>query len=712
MTGEKATTEHIEYALGQDTQSTAASTPGIDQVHLIPVSTNHSDIKIPSEASKSDSQRDQIFPIVTVQSVPTAPSTARVNPDIQTSSRIGRMWNSFEDRWIFETLCCLWAAFMLFAMIITLVIHQEKSIPSWPYSISINSLIAIFTALMKAALMVVVAAAISQLKWDWFGEPHPLVDLEYFDAATRGPWAACILMLAARKHYLASFGALITILALAIDPFSQQIIQYYPCIESVPGSVSSLPQANNYTNGGFLSKPGYAELDSTMAAAMYMGTIDAPRNPSSIIDFDCSTGNCTFPAVQNATFQSLGICSSVMDIAHHIRPNITQNITVGYWLPDLSGGMPADNANYAEAKVGQSDLVTSGPAQSLVTIANSHWKMLQPKKVVENGPGFLPEFDALFTFDTIMLKVNSSCQVTDNDIHLSESCEKSPWAFRASLYPCIKTYRSRIFKSEPQEEVISTLPLRRTNASAIEVTKTDHLTYSFATDRILVNGSWQDCKVSEHYTDSTPVPISVNKTLQLYPKEPTLWYPNECIWVLEYVPALALNQFLSWMFDESPLLAVTSNTVVTAGSLWLKPLYRNGTADMESVSKYMDGLTNAMTAVIRQRGSGRVFGTVQSSQTCIHVNWVWISLPSGLVGLTILLLTCTILSCRRSDLWSATRSWRCSSLALLFHGCNDGVRQRMPDTVSSREMMKASENLVVELKKTSNGLKFLERVSA
>ncbi|PVH67850.1 hypothetical protein DL98DRAFT_579065 [Cadophora sp. DSE1049] len=371
-----------------------------------------------------------------------------------------------------------------------------------------------------------------------------------------------------------------------------------------------------------------------MAAAMYMGTIDPPINPSSNIAFECSR----------------------------------------YWLPDLSWGMPADNSSYAEADVGQDNLSTSGPAQSLVAIANSHWKMMAPKKVLENGPGFTPDFDALFTFDALMLKVNSSCSVMDSDIHFTEKYEKHPWAFRASLYPCIKTYGSTITKSMPNEILVSTLPLRRTNASATEVTTTANLTYSLATDSILVDGSWQRCQVSDHFTESAPVPISVNKTLQLYPDEPTTWYPADCVWMLDYVPALALNQFLSWMYDESPLLAITSNTVITSGSIWLKPLYRNGTADIDSVAEYIEGLANAMTAIIRQRGSGRVLGTVQVAQTCIHVKWAWVSLPAGLVGVTILLFACTIQSCRRSSLWDSTRSWRCSSLALLFHGCDDQMR--------------------------------------
>lgn len=71
-----------------------------------------------------------------------------------------------------------------------------------------------------------------------------------------------------------------------------------------------------------------------------------------------------------------------------------------------------------------------------------------------------------------------------------------------------------------------------------------------------------------------------------------MWYPAECVWMLDYVPGLALNQFLSWMYDESPLIAVTENTVITSGSTWLKPLYLNGTADLDSVVRYTDGLAS------------------------------------------------------------------------------------------------------------------------
>lgn len=119
-----------------------------------------------------------------------------------------------------------------------------------------------------------------------------------------------------------------------------------------------------------------------------------------------------------------------------------------------------------------------------------------------------------------------------------------------------------------------------------------------------------------------------------------------------------------------------------------------------------------MTAIIRQRGSGKVLGTVQVAQTCIHVKWAWVSLLAGLVGVTILLFACTIQSCRRSGLWDSTRSWRCSSLALLFHGCDDQMRKKLSRTVSNKEMMDASKAVTVELRRTTDGLRFVERAGA
>ncbi|KAE9372778.1 hypothetical protein N431DRAFT_340473 [Stipitochalara longipes BDJ] len=726
MSNGKPITEQIEFASVQEQQKSDSIETSRSGIHgSVDGASKRSATKHDTQTknctliddTKNDLEKEKSTPRVTIQEkiAYTGSFTTSKQPKLHGHVRecFPGLLKSCKDRWVFELICTLFALCNPLAIITILAVHQEKSLPHWPYVISINSLVSIFTALTKSAMMLVVSAAISQMKWQWFTKPHALVDMETFDSATRGPWGAFSLMIKVRKHHLASFAAFITVVGLAIDPFSQQIIQYYTCFEPLPGIMAILPRANNYTFGGLLSKPGFAELDGMMAAMMYLGTIDPPVNPSATIPFECSSGNCTFPAVQNATSSTIGICYSTMDIISYVQRNATEQYDFRYWLPDLSWGNPLNNSKYAEASVGIPDAITPVPAESLVTIANSKYQMIYTKKGIADGPGFSPEFDALFTFDTLMLNVNSSCDVTSSDIHLSEICEKHPWAVRISLYPCIKTFQSSIRNSILEEKIISTTPLRKTNGSAVEITTTANLTYSLATDSILVNGSWQTCQTSDYYTDSTPVPISlVNMTLQLSPEEPTRWYPSECVWMLDYVPGLAINQFLSWMYDEEPLIAVTDNTVITSGSIWLKPLYLNGTANINTVNSYIDGLAGAMTAIMRERGPSPVMGTVQGSQTCIHIAWVWISLPAGLVIFTSVLLACTYFICRASSMCSSTGSWRSSNLALLLHGCDNSVRERAAKITENGKMEEFSKTLVMELSNTEEGLRFVERATA
>lgn len=56
--------------------------------------------------------------------------------------------------WLLECFCLVLALLAFAAIIIVLAVHQNKPLPKWPSLISINSLVAIFTAVLKTALMV------------------------------------------------------------------------------------------------------------------------------------------------------------------------------------------------------------------------------------------------------------------------------------------------------------------------------------------------------------------------------------------------------------------------------------------------------------------------------------------------------------------------------------------------------------------------------
>jgi hypothetical protein len=89
--------------------------------------------------------------------------------------------------------------------------------------------------------------------------------------------------------YLASLGAFITIIALAIDPFSQQIIRYYNCLQADPHAVARIPWTNNYTDHGLMARYLNAEIDAPMSGVIYMVLLGSPGND--ILPFECRTGN-------------------------------------------------------------------------------------------------------------------------------------------------------------------------------------------------------------------------------------------------------------------------------------------------------------------------------------------------------------------------------------------------------------------------------------
>ena len=72
----------------------------------------------------------------------------------------GRLERVVSHPWLLEILSSFIAALALMAIIVTLAVHQGRPLPQWPHSISINALIAVFTTVFKASLLMPVAEGI------------------------------------------------------------------------------------------------------------------------------------------------------------------------------------------------------------------------------------------------------------------------------------------------------------------------------------------------------------------------------------------------------------------------------------------------------------------------------------------------------------------------------------------------------------------------
>lgn len=96
--------------------------------------------------------------------------------------------SSIQRLWLWELLSIAVAALALAAMVITLVLRRDRPLPKWPSAITINALIAVFTAIFKACLMMPIAECIGQLRWLWYQKSRPLRHMEQWDLASRGRW--------------------------------------------------------------------------------------------------------------------------------------------------------------------------------------------------------------------------------------------------------------------------------------------------------------------------------------------------------------------------------------------------------------------------------------------------------------------------------------------------------------------------------------------
>jgi hypothetical protein len=90
------------------------------------------------------------------------------------------------------------------------------------------------------------------LKWQWFCRPRKLLYFNILAEASRGPWGSADLLWKTRRPSVVGLGALITIFAIGVDPFLQQIISYPT--KSVETGSASLARAQMYDTGFVLSQ--------------------------------------------------------------------------------------------------------------------------------------------------------------------------------------------------------------------------------------------------------------------------------------------------------------------------------------------------------------------------------------------------------------------------------------------------------------------------
>ena len=123
------------------------------------------------------------------------------------------------DSWLLESIAVGFSAGCFIAIAVVLYVFDGKLRPEIGHDINLNTIVSILATGSKSALVFAVGEAIGQLKWLWFQDPtkgqSPLVSIQRFDAASRGPIGSLMILVHHRSCSLVSLGAAVIVLLLA-----------------------------------------------------------------------------------------------------------------------------------------------------------------------------------------------------------------------------------------------------------------------------------------------------------------------------------------------------------------------------------------------------------------------------------------------------------------------------------------------------------------
>lgn len=257
-----------------------------------------------------------------------------------------------EDTWLLQTLAIVFSILSIGAIAVLLAHYDNKSIFDWN-GVTLNAVVAVFAAITKALLAFAISDCLGQSKWIWFSwQQRPLKDLDLIDNASRGPLGSLKLLRRPVGRSFISFGTIVVILSVAIDPFVQltvgkrnalvyenyastQIVRaqryskgvYTPLIGQL-GNIEMMPVTQylmdvltsltvNGTDGNTYYKTT-ADADFGMKSAVQYGISQPDALVTQQTNQTCPSANCTW-----AAFQSLAVCSACTDLTDQLHRGVS-----------------------------------------------------------------------------------------------------------------------------------------------------------------------------------------------------------------------------------------------------------------------------------------------------------------------------------------------------------------------------------------------------
>ncbi|KAH7113749.1 hypothetical protein B0J11DRAFT_619197 [Dendryphion nanum] len=571
-------------------------------------------------------------------------------------------------RWILEIISWCLSALCMTAVIVVLIFVQNKRAPEWPLSQTLNML----SRVASAALILPVSEALGQLKWNWFQtKSKTMWDFEIFDNASRGPWGSALLLVRTKGRTLASLGAAVTLLALAMDPFFQQLFDIRERW-SIVGN-GSIPIVTNFDplypeiftgNTGIPDMLIDSYLDVTASKfffdsgkkPVYFGNVTRPE-----ISLSCPSRNCTWEP-----YDTMAVCSSCTDASpmlsfgcHTTAVDWTMNLTGGYgnWRPKeqpfprgracgyflnstsqrpvLMSGYLLDSQNTSLARPGEALLVRTMPHISTPL-----------REIMYDGSG---SFDHIRNPITRFI-VAGTADGTMGSVYRNET----PACHDCVIHWCVKRMRSSYYEGVYQQEEIQSFANKTRGPFPWKV---------------------------EELVNSTPKQIALDYLEDVLIDVPNS--PSNGTFKLSNFTHLKINaifdSFLPSFFTQSnesttPLLRYA---VYVTGRPKTRKLPTNPWAAPGNITRHVHNLSLALSDAVRSHQSGQAFsGTSWDIERFVSVEWPWLTLPIIILCLSFIFLAATVR--KTANAKDGVGVWKSSALAtLVYGGMSEDLKKQM-----------------------------------
>ncbi|KAF2654709.1 hypothetical protein K491DRAFT_716834 [Lophiostoma macrostomum CBS 122681] len=567
-------------------------------------------------------------------------------------------------KWSLEIISWSVSAVCMAGIIGVLFVYKDKRIPNWPLGLTLNAYISVLSKIASAGLLLPVSEALGQLKWSWFNKGSKKIwDFEIFDNASRGPWGSLLLLVRTKGKSLAALGTAITVFALALDQFFQQVVEYpehwrvQPGNGTIPRSIGYAP----YKAGSDYRADGDVrlDLDSNLQAVTERFFYDngiAPvpfgKGYRAEVPLSCPNSNCTWPQ-----YETLGFRSECIDITAQLdfrciyttldwvqipdvddvtSENVFPNGTsCGWWLradrPLLMTGYDIDRNTNHSGKIllmraqPLYDIFTREPIPGYTSSLNNTRNPLSHVLIVSGG-------------DEASIRQNAT-PVAAHECILSWAVKEILSEYSAGGYT--ENVQQTIYNSTLGPNPWTTFQIQDASGATV------------GTNYVYNENISLTCPYgTQYHLDNTTQIMILSLFDDIFPSMYTHAQNllNETQPLLRYRPQITTNPWLRNMLYNPFLFA--------------------------NISTHMDRMAAAMTNAMRSSADDTVsvVGYAYEKESYVDVRWLWLLLPLALLGLTLIFLLVTII---RSSMEPSVGIYKTSAIAILLYGLPDEMQKKI-----------------------------------